>query len=139
MSYYFRISVIKYMYIFWYFVTADGFQNGCQELGSKYNMNWMLAWKSFRWQIKFQYRRTIAMTNFDTFRSSHQDLHLKFYVVHVVFFLRAVGQLIWRHFRSSKMYIKDCYFGLRLRFSIKKLILKFCLCLLSVSPVYKRK
>jgi hypothetical protein len=24
-------------------VTADGFQNGCQELGSKYNMNWMLA------------------------------------------------------------------------------------------------
>jgi hypothetical protein len=26
-----------------FFVTADGFQNGCQELGSKYNMNWMLA------------------------------------------------------------------------------------------------
>jgi len=59
MSYYFRISVIKYIY--WYFVTADGFQNGCQELGSKYNMYWMLAWKSFRWQIKFQYRRTIAI------------------------------------------------------------------------------
>ena len=28
MSYYFRISVIKYIY--WYVVTADGFQNGCQ-------------------------------------------------------------------------------------------------------------
>jgi hypothetical protein len=26
-----------------FFVTADGFQNGCQELGSKYNMNWMLT------------------------------------------------------------------------------------------------
>jgi predicted branched-subunit amino acid permease len=43
MSYYFRISVIKYIY--WNFATADGFQNGCQELGSKYSLNWMLVWK----------------------------------------------------------------------------------------------
>jgi hypothetical protein len=59
-----RILYLRYQVLYCYFVTADGFQNGCQELGSKYNMNWMLAWKSFSWQIKFQYTcRTIAMTN----------------------------------------------------------------------------
>ena len=33
--------------------------------------------------------------------------------------------------------IKDCYYGLRLRFSNKKVILKFCLCLLYFIDIYQ--
>jgi hypothetical protein len=31
-----------------FFVTADGFQNGCQEIGSKYNMNWIVGLEVFQ-------------------------------------------------------------------------------------------
>ena len=33
--------------------------------------------------------------------------------------------------------IKDCYYGLRLKLSIKKVILKFCLCLLYFIDIYQ--
>jgi hypothetical protein len=40
-------------------------------------------------------------------------------------------------FMVPRYTIKDCYYGLRLRFSIKKVILKFCLCLLYFIDIYQ--
>jgi hypothetical protein len=57
-------------------------------------------------------------------------LHCSWHHIHVHVVEITICNLFEDIFIVHRCTIKDCYYGLRLRFSIKKVILKFCLCLL---------